>query len=174
MQISVNWKFYTYSVKGECMCKECGRKITKTFSVQYREDCEPDKESCAKAKNRWLSEEHLCNKCKNKKLNKNYEKVNVNFYTIEHILHNIGDAQKELKKIVDSYKEQLVGTVALYKDSEYLITNIYYSYPCQVFLELQQIHKNKPWILTNKTANYNIDRNEIIFTNERFKDREVL
>lgn len=158
--ISHTWKFYTYSIKGQCKCSECGKPINKTFSFEYREDTEPcwiDKEKLKKEKQEWEQESHICNACLRKKIKQERKDITE---TLQDTITDLDTLQKEIQDkimekqpLFDKLKEQLYDKVIIYNDNEYVVNYIHDGSMNGNAVEIycDKVNKTKPWEVTSNS-----------------------
>lgn len=158
--ISHTWKFYKYKINGQCKCSECGKKIDKTFSFDYREDTEPcwiDIERLKKEKQEWEQESHICNACLRKKIKQERKDITE---TLQDTITELDTLQKEIQDkimekqpLFDKLKEQLYDKVIIYNDNEYVVNYIHDGSMNGNALEIycDKVNKTKPWEVTSNS-----------------------
>lgn len=190
--ISHTWKFYKYKINGQCKCSECGNKIDKTFSFDYREDTEPswiDKEKLKKEKEEWEQESHICNSCLRKKIKQDSKDITNNytfmFSKLDELQNQIQEIIKDKDERIKSIKD-IEGKVLIDKDNtEWYIQSIRDGSTNGIGFEIQcyKINKQKPWLITddcryfsnNQTMWNNFSTLEnCIITDEVFSKRKDL
>ena len=153
--ISQSWEFRTYSIKATCKCSQCGKRITKTFSFQTREDVLTSKEDwneLERRKQEWLAEPHICNSCKKKKSEQEREDITFKFQETFNILNDlqekITDIKLDKKKFIEELNESLKGKVILYNGNEYVVSYIQDGIyeDCAFEIVCDNISKVKPWL----------------------------
>ena len=190
--ISRTWEFRTYSIQGRCKCAKCGKPIIKTFSFQTREDVPTVKEDwdyIEKQKEEWLSESHICNSCKRKKVTQERKDITLNytfmFSKLDELQNQIKQIVKDKVQRVKSIKD-IEGKVLIDKNGiEWFIERISEGSQNNLGFELRcyRINKQKPWLCTDDcryfTSNTTMWSNYstlegCAITDEVFSDRKEL
>lgn len=187
--ISQSWQFRTYSIQAKCKCIDCGKFITKTFSFEVREDVSSSKEDwnkLEKKKQEWLSQPHICNSCKKKKIQQERKNITSNF---TFMFNKLDELQNQINKIVKDKAErvnslkEIEGKVLVDKNkNEWLIYRIREGSQNNIGFELEcyRVNKQKPWLTVdeckyftnNQTSWYNyISLQDCIITDEIFSHR---
>lgn len=190
--ISRTWKFYKYKINGQCKCSECGKKIDKTFSFDYREDTEPcwiDIERLKKEKQEWEQESHICNACLRKKIKQESKDI-TNNYTF--MFSKLDELQNQIQQIIKDKNERIQsikdieGKVLIDKDNtEWYIQSIRDGSINGIGFEIQcyKINKQKPWLITDECRYFSNDKTmwnnfstleNCIITDEVFSKRKDL
>ena len=156
--VTYSWRFYKYKITGQCKCSECGKKINKTFSFDYREDTIPNPEyieKLKKEKQEWEQESHICNSCLKKKIKQERKDITE---TLQDTITGLNTLQKEIQDkimekqpLFDKLKEQLYDKVIIYNDNEYVVNYIHDGSMNGNALEIycDKVNKTKPWEVTS-------------------------
>ena len=160
--VTYSWRFYKYKITGQCKCSECGKKINKTFSFEYREDTIPNPEyieKLKKEKQEWEQESHICNSCLKKKIKQESKDITNNFtedfskiqeYHKERI--EFANKMQNLElPIFQKLNEQLKGKVLLASDREWVIDSVCDGWNGESFqLNCTGIDMKQPWTKYDK------------------------
>ena len=156
--ISKTWSFRTVNIKTTCKCSECGKPITKSFSLEIREDIPTTKEDMEYLENKkteWLKEPHICNNCKRKKILQERKDITETFRdvftSINIIQQEIIDKKLEKKPLLEKIKEELKDKVIIYNEEEYVVNYIQDGYMngCAFEIYCDKVNKTRPWELTS-------------------------
>lgn len=174
--ITYTWKFYTCSVEGKNICKECGKTVRKQFSTEYREDSTPDKTSMLQRKEEWEKQEVICNKCLKSRLKSDRKEVKVDTSSIKNLLTDFTMLKQEINNECAKIRDNVSGTVVILNGVEYVVDNVN-TYDSLLFFELDKISNYEPWLCTNNCLTFRYDFNNckeenIIFTDEVFSKRK--
>ena len=193
--ISKTWSFRTVHTKTSCKCSECGKPITKSFSLEIREDIPTTKEDLEYLENKkteWLKEPHICNNCKRKKILQERKDITE---TLQDTITGLNNLQKEIQDkimekqpLFDKLKEQLYDKVIIYNDNEYVVNYIQDGSMNGNAVEIycDKVNKTKPWELTSNglvfykrtysPCNFNnfVEIENCIITDEVFSKRREL
>ena len=194
--ITKTWKFRTVSIKGTCKCSICGKSITKSFSMELREDVPTTNEHIKKLeieKQEWLKDSHICNACRKKKIEQDRKDITQSFDSKFNTLNNLQEQIIDLKickrKYIDFLNENLKDKVILYNNREYVVDYVHDGYlnGCAFEIWCSPISKTQPWLeasgsvcfykRTYKPLCFNnfIEVENCIITDESFtKRRELL
>lgn len=185
---TTTWKFHTASEKVKVKCCKCGKTITKTVSVQYREDCKPDYVYLNQKKQELLQQTHICSKCEKAAVEdtKVYGKLDIqeDLSNVSKQMSKVREQDIILQEIINNISTKLKDKVILYKDREYVYRNIvsadtFCSY--DYVIRANQINKRQPWLITdNRLEIYSKVTNsgdtwcsieDVTITEENFSER---
>lgn len=150
--ITYSWEFYTYTEKVKIKCAKCGKTMTKTISVKYREDVKLDMEYIKRKKEECLSQPQLCHNCLKQEALKDVKHKIIDVDEKIEYANNCCDmfkaAKNEFRLACASIEKELKDTILLYKDGEYVVRF------CDAYdepkLYCYQINKVRPWKETSK------------------------
>ena len=193
--ISKTWNFNTYRIQARCKCSECGKYINKIFSFELREDVLPSKEDwdgLEESKKEWLSQSHICNSCKCKKVKQEAKDIT---HTYDFTLNILQEKQEQIlscikdkKRHIDFLNEELKGKVIVDKEgTEWVIYSVSDGWQNGAAIEINcdKVNKQKPWLRSDESMYFyagSIDGHyhnykplsECIITDEDFKERAQL
>lgn len=193
--ITKTWRFRTVSIKGTCKCSICRKPITKSFSMELREDVPTTNEHIKELeieKQEWLKESHICNACRKKKIEQERKDITQSFNPEFSILNDLQEQIMDLKihknNYINKLNEELKDKVILYNDKEYVINYVHDGYlnACAFEIWCSPISKTQPWLeasgsicfykRTYKPLYFNnfIEIENCIITDESFTKRKEL
>ena len=155
--ISKSWDFRTYKIQAKCKCSECGKPINKTFSFELREDVSPQKENWTELeerKKKWLSEAHVCNSCKCKKIKQERKDITSDFKDLFLVLRDlqqqIQKLQNHKENVIKNLRKSLVDKILVdIGNEEWVINSISGQLDAAFELTCYRINKKKPWLRTD-------------------------
>lgn len=188
------FKFNTTGVDAVSKCSVCGSRIKKRFSFEYRSDLGPSKEDwdfVNAKKQKWEAEEHVCTKCRraackqaaNDITGDISNSVNVLEQVYSDYLNYCKEKYEYSQKFVTELKEKLKGTICRHGNTEYVITNVYFSLNGGdgLWIDAYAINKQQPWLDTDKWAHFTFEKygntfpiKDVIFTDETLQSRKDL
>lgn len=193
--ISKTWDFNTYRIQARCKCSECDKYINKIFSFELREDVLPSKEDwdeLEESKKEWLSQPHICNSCKRKKVKQEAKDIT---HTYDFTLNILQEKQEQIlssikdkKRHIDFLNEELKGKIIVDKEgTEWVIYSVRDGWQNSAVIEINcdKVNKQKPWLRSDESMYFYVGSidghyynykplSECIITDEDFKERAKL